>query len=81
MLYIKMKYTSYEKVHWAVFNFCAKVFAYGLVLVCTIFIVLIISNIFTNSSNPNFPEWLLVLFFPLLLVGVLMIKAKPYDPN
>jgi len=80
-LYVEMKEpTPYEKVHWAVFNILAKVFAYGLVLICIIFIVLVISDIDTGSSSTDYPAWLLVLFLPLLLLGIFMTKAKPYYP-
>jgi len=72
--------TLYEKIHWAAFNILAKVFAYGLVLICIIFMVLIVSNMITGSSSTDYPTWLLVLFLPLLLIGILMTKAKPYYP-
>ena len=71
----------YEKIHWHVFNIGVKVFAYGLVLVCIIFILLVSAAIFWKPFGAEYPAWSLVLFMPLLVIGVLMIKAKPYYPE
>jgi FtsH-binding integral membrane protein len=71
----------YEKLHWALFNFLARVFAYGLVLVCCIFLLLVAANVAGKPIGAQSPPWLVVLFVPLLVVGVLMTRAKPYYPE
>ena len=71
----------YEKFHWATFNFFAKVFAYGLVFVCFIFFLLVAANVLGKPIGAQYSPWLLVLFAPLLVAGVLMIRAKPYYPE
>ena len=73
--------SSYEKIHWRVFNIGAKIFAYGLVFVCLIFILLVTATIIGKPIGAEYPAWSLVLFLALLVVGVLMIKAKPYYPE
>jgi hypothetical protein len=48
--------------------------------VCAIFILLVVATIFGKPLGAEFPAWNLLLFVPLFIVGVLMIKAKPYYP-
>jgi low temperature requirement protein LtrA len=72
--------SQYEKFHWAVVNAGARLFAYGLVFVCALFILLVVATMFGKPLGAEFPTWNLLLFVPLLIVGALMIKAKPYYP-
>lgn len=72
--------SQYEKFHWTIVNAGAKVFAYGLVLACTIFILLVVATMTGKPLGAELPALSLLLFVPLLIVGVLMIKAKPYYP-
>jgi uncharacterized membrane protein YfhO len=72
--------SQYEKFHWAVVNVGARLFAYGLVFVCALFILLVAATMLGKPLGAEFPAWNLLLFVPLLIVGVLMIKAKPYYP-
>ncbi len=76
-----VKPSRYEKFHWAVFNMGAKIFASGLVVVCFVFILLVAANVYGKPIGDGFPPWILVLFVPLLVVGVLMVRAKPYYPE
>jgi hypothetical protein len=73
--------SQYEKFHWAVVNAGARFFAFGLVFVCTLFILLVVATMAGKPLGAEFPAWNLLLFVPLLIVGVLMIKAKPYYPS
>jgi hypothetical protein len=68
----------YQKIHWKVFNFGARAFGYGLVFVCTIFTFLTIASYAGMRIGGEYPIWLLVLFIPLLVLGVLLTRAKPY---
>jgi hypothetical protein len=72
--------SQYEKFHWAVVNAGARFFAYGLVFVCSLFILLVFAEMYGWQLGAEYPAWLLLLFVPLLVVGVLMTKAKPYYP-
>ncbi len=71
----------HEKLHWAAFNLLAKVFAYGVVFVSFIFLLLVAANVAGKPIGAQYPPWLLVLFVPLLVVGALMTRAKPYYPE
>lgn len=72
--------SQYEKFHWAIVNAVGRLFAYGLVFVCSIFISFVAATMIGKPISAGFEAWNLVLFVPLLVLGVLMIKAKPYYP-
>jgi hypothetical protein len=71
----------WEKIHWKVFNFSARVFGYGLVFVCAVFIFLCVASYTGIRPGDEYPMWLLVLFIPLIVLGVLVTRAKPYYPK
>jgi hypothetical protein len=72
--------SRYERLHWAAFNFLARLFAYGMAVVSSLFIVLIVLALF-RVTPWDYPVGLLLLFIPLLVLSVLMIRAKPYNPS
>ena len=57
--------STYEKIHWFVFNALVKTFAYGLVFVSAIFILLIMATILGKPIGAEYPTWFLVVFVPL----------------
>jgi len=73
--------TTYEKLHWKLFNIGAKAFGIGLVIISFVFIVLITRSIMGLSGEGDYPAWLLVLFIPLVPLGVLIVRAKNYYPK
>ena len=73
--------SQYEKIHWAIVNAGARLFAYGLVFVCSLFILFVFAAMSGWQLGAEYPAWILMLLIPLLIIGVLMIKAKPYYPE
>ena len=73
--------STYEKLHWKVFNIGAKVFGVGLVIISIIFTTLITGSILGLSNQAVYPAWLLILFIPLIPLGVLIVRAKSYYPK
>ncbi|HKU13610.1 MAG TPA: hypothetical protein VJQ52_04390 [Steroidobacteraceae bacterium] len=74
------RFSRYERFHWAAFNFLSRVFAYGMAFTSTVFIVLIVLAFF-RVTRWDYPVGLLLLFVPLLVLSLLMIRAKPYNPS
>ena len=72
---------TYEKSHWKVFNIVAKVFGAGITIISIIFIILIARSAMGLSNQADYPGWLLVLFIPMIPLGVLIVKAKNYFPK
>jgi hypothetical protein len=71
----------YQKIHWRLFNFGAHAFGYALVFVSTIFTLLPIVSYAGMKTGGEYPIWLLVLFIPLIAMGLLVARAKPYYPR
>jgi len=71
--------SAYEKVHWKLFNAFARLFGSLLILSCGAFAVLTVKSL--KVPGNSYPSWLLLLFLPLIAIGVMMIKVKPYYPN
>ena len=72
--------STYEKIHWGIFNFAIKIFAYALVFVSLIFILLVVATLVGKPIGTEYKAWILLLLIPSLIVAVLMIKASPYYP-
>ena len=72
--------STYEKIFWRIFNFGAKLFAYGLVFVSLIFLLMVVATLIGKPIGAEYEIWNLVLLIPLLIVAILMIKANPYYP-
>jgi hypothetical protein len=69
----------YEKVHWKLFNAFARLFGSLLVLACVAFAILTVKSL--KVPGNSYPPWLLLVFLPLIALGVMLIKVKPYYPN
>jgi len=74
------KPSTYERCHWRIFNFGAKVVGAGFAVVGGLFCLLVVAEHLGFSDTGEYPLGLLVLFVPLSVLGVLMVKAKPYYP-
>ena len=70
-----------EKIYWKVFNTGARVFGFGLTIISIIFTVLVTGSILGLPEFEDYPGWLLILFVPLVPLGVLVVKAKIYYPE
>ena len=73
--------STYEKLHLATFNIGAKVLGICLAFMSVVFIVLIIRPYLGLTNQTDYPVWLLVLFIPLVPLGVQMARAKKYYPK
>jgi len=74
--------SAYEKFHWKSFNVIAKIFGFCLSLASLTFIIPAIASIFgAKISEREYPIYLLPLFVILLVLGILVIRAKPYYPK
>lgn len=69
--------SAYEKVHWKLFKAFARLFGSLLILSCVAFAILTVLKVPGNS----YPPWLILVLLPLIALGVMMIKVKPYYPN
>jgi 4-hydroxybenzoate polyprenyltransferase len=74
--------SSYQKVQWGLIKHHSKMFGYGLTIGSLVFIIQAIAYMFGAKINGGgFPLYLLPLFVILFVLGVLVIRAKPYDPK
>jgi hypothetical protein len=73
--------STYVKSYLAVFNIGVKAFGASLAIMSVIFIVLIIKPYLGQTNQTGYPVWLLVLFIPLVPLGVLIVRAKKYYPK
>ena len=71
--------SAYEKVHWKLFNAFARLFGSLLILACVAFAILTVKSL--KVPGNLYPPWLLLVFLPLIALGVMMIKVNPYYPN
>jgi len=71
----------YEKINLKVINVLSRIFAYSLVFGCILGILQTIASYTGLRSPDEYPIWLLILFIPLLVLGVLATRAKPYYPE
>ncbi len=74
--------STYEKFHWKLFNASAKMFGFCLSLVSLIAIALTIASISgAIIGEGKYPVYLLPLLMILLILGILLLRAKPYYPK
>ncbi len=74
--------SSYKKVQWRFINLHAKIFGYGLTFCSLVFIIKAIGYIFgAKIDGEEFRLYLLPLFVILFVLGILVIRAKPYYPK
>ena len=77
---------SAEQTHWTIFNFLVKLFAFGLTLISLLCIGLSLLELggkiaWLSGYFGDSPIVPLLFFSVLFVMGVLLIKAKPYNPT
>jgi hypothetical protein len=68
-----------EKVQWKLFNGFARLFGSLLILSCVASAILSIKCLIVAGNSC--PYWLPFLFLPLIAVGVMMVRVKPFYPK
>ena len=68
-------------MYWKLFNILVPAFGVSLIVVSTFFIVLISAPILGIHIKVNYEPGLLVIFIPLIVLGVFIIKTKKYYPK
>lgn len=71
----------YERIHWFIFNAGAKTIGTGMVIMGALSSLRIIAELFGLAERSDLSVGYLLLFAPISVLGVLMLKAKPYYPE
>ena len=67
--------SRYEKRNLKFFTASARIVGYGFVFVSALAIVVTIS-----FHDAEYPLWSLIVFIPVLVLGFMMTRVKPYYP-
>lgn len=75
-----------DQFHWNIFNFFTKAFAFGLTLISFLCIGLSLLELsgkiqWLSKYFGDSPVVPLLFFTVLFILGILLIKAKPYNPT
>ena len=78
--------TPYEKLHWWVFNFIAKLFGLIMIIWSAIFAYSFITDLLENSGqwyglSPLETVFAVLACIFFLVIGVAILKAKKYFPK
>ena len=72
---------AYEKLHLKLFSISVRLFVVSLIVVSTMYIVLVTAPIIGIHINVLYEPWLLVIFIPEIVLGVLILMAKNIARN